>query len=44
MLQVVFKSMALRALGMLAVGVVMAAGLTAVARADTTTSVSVGAD
>jgi hypothetical protein len=44
MLQVVFKSMALRALGMLAVGVVMAAGLTAVARADTTTSVTVGAD
>jgi hypothetical protein len=41
---VVFKFLALRALGILAMGVVMAAGLPAVARADTTTTVTVGAD
>jgi hypothetical protein len=46
MLQAVFKSMALRFLGIAAVGVIMALalGLSAVARADTTTNLTVGAD
>ncbi len=44
MWQAVFKFVALRALGMVAVGVVMAVTLTAVARADTTTNVTVGVD
>lgn len=44
MLRFVFKFFAIRLAGLLAVGVVMAMGLNAVARADTTTSVTVGAD
>lgn len=41
---VVFRFVAVRVLGFLAVGALLAAGMTSAARADTTTSVAVGVD